>query len=189
MALLFKKVDDMCDELVEFYNTYLVPKYEYDSLYSVEMIAKYLRSENMSAIIGDYGGIIYTPMKDNEILFIQYIAANSAVSMLQLLTVALLDEIASICIINEPAVGDVLADAGFKHINLPLYRPKLAFDKQGKEFDLAVYGTDKVSKKALMLFLIEYYKRIALIPNPEKESSFIQNLDVLKKTEDYICTV
>lgn len=190
--MYFKKVKkDVC-ELHEYYEQFLRNKYSWNDLMNYPILVKFLKSDNMKCILSFddknnvSGGICYTKMLKCDMVYIHYVAAASETILLQLLTVMLLEELTSKCIISSYEIQNTLKFVGFNYINLECIKPSLSFDKESKTCSFAVYGTTCIPKNTLIDFMYEYYRRIAFVPYPEKNESFLCNMEKISRLEELI---
>ena len=177
----YTKIKSDSDILPIFYKRFLEQKYSWNDLVSLPILQKFIKSDNMSCILclegkAIIGGIVYTHMVKSDTLFIHYEAAEKESTLLQLITLAMLDEMCDVVYTNE-AISESI---GFSKINVKYLKPKLSFERKDVESKLFVYGTNKIRKENLVSMLYEYCKRIAFIPKPEDNYTFLNNRDRIR---------
>ena len=193
--MYFEKAKSNSKMLKTFYEEYLVPKYTRDDLMNFSILTKFIKSDNMKCVlaVGDngivLGGICYTKMQKCDMVFIQYLAAKNDTVLLQTLTVTLLDELTNRCIISTDGVQEAIKKIGFHYINTLFVKPSIAFDRDAKTCRFALYDMADIPKNELIDFMYEYYTKMAFIPKPEINESFMSNMDKISNLSEVIpCT-
>lgn len=184
----FRKLTELDESFDSLYERILIPNFSMTELLPKSAFNMYVTSDNMSIIVAEEGDetlgvIVYSKMPKAQLIFTHYLYAEKDTMFIQLVTVAMLDELCSTCLMCK---AELTGNYGFNTTGIKWLQPKLAYYKRERECELLVYGANSVSKKCIKKFLTDYFTKIAFVPKPENDSTYFTNMSYLRNYPEVI---